>query len=94
MQYTLWKPNFRCRFPTFFFCYEVLHDIPYIICITCETLVSDLGCRTFLFCYEVLYDDVGHVVAEGVAVFIEAMDGAEDELVVGDSTVLTSHRLK
>ena len=40
-----------------------------------------------------LNDDVGHVVAEGVAVLVETVDRTEDELVVGDGPVLTADHL-
>ena len=48
----------------------------------------------FLVSQEVLDDDVGHVLTEGVAITIEAMDCAEDELIVGYGSILTTHRLK
>lgn len=48
---------------------------------------------TFLFRDEVLDNNIGHVVPVGVAIFIEAMDGAENELVEGDCSILTSYCL-
>ena len=43
---------------------------------------------------EVLYDDVSHVVSVGVAVFVQAVHYAKDEMVVGNGTVLTTHGLQ
>lgn len=40
-----------------------------------------------------LNDDVGHVVPVGVAVLVQAVHGAEHQLVVGQGSVLTPHRL-
>lgn len=45
---------------------------------------------TFLLGDEVLHDDVGHTVPVGVAVLVQAMNRAEDELEEGDGAVLTA----
>mmetsp|Transcript_49321 Transcript_49321/g.91830 ORF Transcript_49321/g.91830 Transcript_49321/m.91830 type:complete len:648 (+) Transcript_49321:2089-4032(+) len=45
-----------------------------------------------LFCDEVLDDDVRHEVAVGVALLVQAVHGAEDELVHADGAVLAPHR--
>lgn len=48
---------------------------------------------TFLFRDEMLDNNVGHAVPVGVAIFIEAMDSAEYQLVEGDCSILTSYGL-
>lgn len=48
---------------------------------------------TFLLCDEVLDNNIGHIVPVGVAVFIEAVDSAENQLVEGDCSILTPHCL-
>lgn len=45
---------------------------------------------TLLLSDEVLYDDVGHAVSVGIAVLIQAMNRAEDQLEEGDGAVLTA----
>ena len=47
----------------------------------------------FLVGDEVLDDDVSHVLPVGIALPVEAVHSAEDELVVGNGTVLATHRL-
>ncbi len=51
---------------------------------------SDDFLVTFLLSDEVLDDDVGHAVSVGVAVLIQAVDRAEDQLEEGDGAVLTA----
>lgn len=49
---------------------------------------------TFLVCYEMLYYDICHIISEGISVFKETMNSAENELVIGYSPILTSYCLQ
>ena len=46
-----------------------------------------------LICQQVLDDHIRHVLAIGVAVAVQTVNGAEDQLVVGYGTILTSNGL-
>lgn len=48
---------------------------------------------TLLLRDEVLDNNIGHAVPVGVAILIEAMDSAENQLVEGDCSILTPHCL-
>lgn len=48
---------------------------------------------TFVFRDEVLDNNISHVVPVGVAIFVEAMDSAENQLVEGDGSILTPYCL-
>lgn len=50
-------------------------------------------CFTFLVRDQMLDNDVGHVVSVGVPVLVQTVDSTEDQLIVRDRPVLTSHRL-
>ena len=48
---------------------------------------------TFLLGDEVLNNDVSHAVSEGVAILVQAVNRAEDQLKEGNGAVLTAHHL-
>lgn len=49
---------------------------------------------TFLLGDQVLHDDVGHAIPVGVAVLVEPVDCAENQLVEGDGAILAAHHLQ
>lgn len=48
---------------------------------------------TFLLSDEVLDNDISHVVSIGIAILVEAVNCAEDNLVAGNSPILTAQHL-
>lgn len=48
---------------------------------------------TFLFSDEVLDDDIGHAVSVGIAVLVQAVHRAEDELEEGYGPILAAQNL-
>lgn len=64
-------------------------QIQYLTCWS-KSLFSVICGLTLLLSDEVLYDDVGHAVSVGIAVLIQAMNRAEDQLEEGDGAVLTA----
>lgn len=49
--------------------------------------------RTFLLSDEVLDNDISHVVSIGVAILVEAVNCAEDNLVAGNGPILAAQHL-
>lgn len=57
--------------------------------------MSNVQCRsTFLLSDKVLDDDISHAVSVGVAVLIETVHSAENQLEECYSAILTTHHLK
>lgn len=54
----------------------------------CEALSG-----TFLLSDEVLDNDISHVVSIGVAIFVEAVNCTEDNLVAGNGPILAAQHL-
>ena len=49
---------------------------------------------TFLLGDQVLHNDIGHAIPVGVAVLVEPMDCAENQLVEGNGAILAAHHLR
>lgn len=56
-------------------------------------LCCEKGESTFLFGDEVLDNDIGHAVSVSIAVFVKAMNRAEDELEEGNGPILAAQHL-
>lgn len=48
---------------------------------------------TFLLSDEVLDNDISHIVSIGVAIFVEAVNCTEDNLVAGNGPILAAQHL-
>lgn len=55
---------------------------------------TDCIASTFLLSDEVLDNDISHAISVGVAVLIETVHCAENQLEEGYSAILTTHHLK